>query len=70
MSAELLAGQADITDYADQSPPGDKNSKAVGPDACELEDELLVVLDVPQLARVFVVPLERPIRGRCDDEVD
>ena len=41
----------------------------MGPDLIERVKERLVVRDVPELLVVFVVPLERPVRWRRQDQM-
>jgi len=63
-------GVADMTHNAHETPAGKEDSVNMPPDFLQLEQERLVVMDVAELVRVFVVPLEIPIWRRSDHEVD
>src|SRR5712692_68769 len=60
----LLARQAHVPDYADQSPPRNPGLETLIPHGIKLANELVIFLDMPQLACRFVVLLQRPVRRR------
>ena len=70
VSSEIASGHADIADHANQAPTGDKDTKGMPPNLFQLVKKSLVILNMPQLIRVLIVPLEIPVWGGSNDEVD
>lgn len=66
----LSAREAHVPDDADQTAAGHEGSVAVLPHAIQFGEELLVVGYVAKLVLAPPVLLERPVRRRCEDEVD
>lgn len=66
---EVAARDTDIPHNADQSPAWNENTKYLSPDLLQLGEECLVVLNVAELVRVFIIPFEVPIRRGCDNKM-
>src|SRR4030067_169038 len=66
---EVAPCDTDIPHNADQSPARNENAKYVSPDLLQLGEECLVVLNVAELVRVFVVSFKVPIRRGCDNKM-
>ena len=62
MTAKIAPGNADIADHAYQSAPWNKDTINMAPDPLQFFQEGFIVLNVPQLVRVFIITLQVPIR--------
>ena len=51
-------------------PAGNQQAKDIPPDLVQLVEEAFVAVHMTKLVRAFVVTFERPIRRRCEDEVN
>jgi hypothetical protein len=63
------ARQADIADIHDEPATGDERAIAVTPNLVEGFNECVVIANVAKLILRFVVSFQRPVRRRCNDEV-
>jgi hypothetical protein len=70
MPAVLAAGQADVPDDAHEPAAGNQQAKAMPPYLVELAMEGVIVFHEPELAFAAGIFLERPVRGRRQDQVD
>jgi hypothetical protein len=64
------AGQAHVSDHANQPTSGHQCVVAAAPNFVERFEKRFVVLDVTKLAVSPFVFLQRPVGWRCHDEVD
>ncbi len=63
MTSEIAPRNADIPDDAHQTATWNKDSVGMPPDLLQLKKECFVVLDMTELVRVFIIPLEFPVGG-------
>jgi hypothetical protein len=70
MSAVSPARQADITDYADDSPSRNKNSVALAPNLFEFVYKGLIVVNQTKLVLTPLILLQIPIRRRGEDKMN
>ena len=70
MTADLLSGDADVTDHTADSSSGNEHPFAFAPTFIQLVEEVLVVLQSPKLCLMAFVFLQSPIRRRGDYEVN
>ena len=61
--AKIAPRHANIPHDADQAAAGNENPEHLSPDLLQFSQEGFVILDMPELIRMFVVALEVPIRG-------
>jgi hypothetical protein len=61
VTPKITSGHTYITDHAYQPAPGNKNTIDMLPNLLQLPQEALVVLDMSQLVRGFVVAFKIPI---------
>lgn len=69
MPSEIAARDTDVPHNADQSPARNEDAEYMAPDLLQLSEERLVILNVAELMRVFVVLFEVPIRRGCDNDM-
>jgi hypothetical protein len=70
VASVIPSREADVAHDANETSPGHKNPVRLAPYIAELLEKLFVVGHVPHLRRTFIVPLECPVRRRCDHEVN
>lgn len=70
VASEIPPCDAHIPDNAHHTTTGNKYSVDVSPDLLQLKEESFIVLDMAELVRVLIVPLEIPVRGRSHDKVN